>query len=132
MLLKHIDSESNIAKVTLECEGICQPNNQIILTPEDLLLLETAITERYLIPTLSYRTKSITGKVCLMVNGWRQVERHIVQPTKKLSTEEASCILSSIKIFLSNIPAVFSDERKIVHRMLTRFSAIFSPNLKTT
>lgn len=130
MQLKHIDSDSNIAPVTIECEGVCQTNNQITLNPEDLLLLETAITERYLIPTLSYRTKCITRKVCLMINGWRQVERHI-KPVKTLSKEEASCILSSIRFFLSTIPPVFTDELNIVKRMLTRFKAMLPPPLFT-
>ncbi|MFT7008631.1 MAG: hypothetical protein ACJAXJ_003172 [Colwellia sp.] len=125
MKLKSIDPHVNTLAITLDYETTNNQTNQIKLNSDDLLLLETAITELYLTPSLNAPNKKFTSQMCLKINSWRLRSQH---PKARLdlyiSATEITCILSSITTLIPTIPYVFQDERKIANTMLKRFNTI--------
>lgn len=127
MKLEYIDSNAKILPITLDYETDRNQIGKIKLSSDDLLLLETAITELYLTPSLTSQYKKFTSQMCLKVNSWRLSPRHIkTQLDLHISPLEITCILSSITTLIRSIPYVFQDERRIANTMFERFNSLSS------
>lgn len=125
MKLSSINPHVNTLPITLDYETANNQTNQIKLNSDDLLLLETAITELYLTPSLSASYKKFTSQMCLKINSWRLKPQHPkAQLDLYISATEIKCILSSITTLIRTIPYVFQDERKIANTMLERFNTL--------